>query len=97
MQEEVQVLQHLARVAAASSLYEGNCHPNVLAYIDSWEENDVLYIQTELCTSGNLQQFLETFGNAYRKLSEDRVWKILVDLSNVSKLVLIRIACYLNR
>ncbi|KAH0588971.1 Mitosis inhibitor protein kinase wee1 [Termitomyces sp. J132] len=82
LQEEVQVLQHLAQVAAASASYEGNRHPNVLAYIDSWEENDALYIQTELCTSGNLQQFLETFGNVYRKLSEDRVWKILVDLSN---------------
>ncbi|KAG6885681.1 hypothetical protein C0993_011166 [Termitomyces sp. T159_Od127] len=82
LQEEVQVLRHLSHVAATSGSYEGNCHPNVLAYIDSWEENDVLYIQTEVCTSGNLQQFLETFGNAYRKLSEDRVWKILVDLSN---------------
>ncbi|KAG6880196.1 hypothetical protein C0992_003860 [Termitomyces sp. T32_za158] len=82
LQEEVQVLRHLSHVAATCGSYEGNCHPNVLGYIDSWEENDALYIQTELCTSGNLRQFLETFGNAYRKLSEDRVWKILVDLSN---------------
>ncbi|KAG6873414.1 hypothetical protein C0995_015839 [Termitomyces sp. Mi166 len=82
LQEEVQVLRHLSQAAATSAAYEGNRHPNVLAYIDSWEENDALYIETELCTSGNLQQFLETFGNVYRKLSEDRVWKILVDLSN---------------
>lgn len=74
----MQVLQHLSQAA------EGKRHPNVLAYIDSWEEDEALYIQTELCESGNLAQFLWEFGRVYPRLSEDRVWKIIVDLSNVS-------------
>ncbi|KAF5380622.1 hypothetical protein D9615_004544 [Tricholomella constricta] len=82
LREEVHVLQHLSEVAASSSFYEGNRHPNVLAYIDSWEENEALYIRTELCESGNLSQFLWEFGRVYPRLAEDRVWKIVVDLSN---------------
>ncbi|KAG6836851.1 hypothetical protein H0H93_002292 [Arthromyces matolae] len=83
LHEEVKVLRRMSQVVAANSAsYDGNRHPNVLAYIDSWEEDGTLYIQTELCDSGNLEQFLDTFGSVYRKLSEDRVWKIIVDLSN---------------
>jgi len=82
LREEVQVLQHLSQVAASASSYEGNRHPNVLAYIDSWEEDEALYIRTELCESGNLAQFLWEFGRVYPRLAEDRVWKIIVDLSN---------------
>ncbi|KAG6918544.1 hypothetical protein DXG01_013634 [Tephrocybe rancida] len=82
LREEVQVLQHLSQVATNSTSYEGNRHPNVLAYIDSWEEDEALFIQTELCDSGNLAHFLWEFGRKYPKLAEDRVWKIVVDLSN---------------
>ncbi|KAG5648561.1 hypothetical protein DXG03_003172 [Asterophora parasitica] len=82
LREEVQVLQHLSQIAASTSSYEGNRHPNVLTYIDSWEENEALFIRTELCESGNLAQFLWEFGRVYPRLSEDRVWKIVVDLSN---------------
>jgi mitosis inhibitor protein kinase SWE1 len=77
------VLQHLSQVAAASN-YEDRRHPNVLAFIDSWEEDDTLFIQTELCESGNLAQFLWEFGRAYPRLDEERVWKILAELGNVS-------------
>ncbi|GLB37561.1 putative protein tyrosine kinase [Lyophyllum shimeji] len=82
LREEVQVLQHLSQVAASASSYEGNRHPNVLAFIDSWEEDEALYIQTELCEAGNLAQFLWEFGRVYPRLSEEKVWKIVVDLSN---------------
>ncbi|KAG6842142.1 hypothetical protein C0991_001635 [Blastosporella zonata] len=82
LREEVQVLYHLSQFAANSASYEGNRHPNVLAYIDSWEEDEALFIQTELCGSGNLAQFLWEFGRMYPKLAEERVWKIVVDLSN---------------
>ena len=80
LREEVDVLQHLCRAAA-----EGGPHPNVLAYIDSWEEDETLFIQTELCELGNLARFLWEYGKVFPRLDEARVWKIFVDLSNVSE------------
>ena len=61
----------------------GTRHPNVLAYIDSWEQDDALYIQTELCEFGNFAHFLWEYGRAFPQLDEARVWKIIADLSNV--------------
>lgn len=81
LREEVEVLKHLSQVSVSSG---GPRHPNVLAYIDSWEEDEVLYIQTELCESGNLARFLWEYGRVFPRLDEGRVWKIIVDLSNVS-------------
>ena len=57
-------------------------HPNVLGYIDSWEEDETLFIQTELCELGNFSSFLWAYGNAYPQLDEARVWKIFADLSS---------------
>ncbi|KAG6833559.1 hypothetical protein H0H87_005210 [Tephrocybe sp. NHM501043] len=82
LREEVQVLQHLSQAATNSAPNERHRHPNVLAYIDSWEEDEALFIQTELCVSGNLAHFLWEFGRMYPRLAEERVWKIVVDLSN---------------
>ncbi|KAI0260808.1 hypothetical protein BC834DRAFT_898433 [Gloeopeniophorella convolvens] len=76
LREEVEVLQHLARTAG------GAAHPNVLAYLDSWEQDDALYIQTELCECGNFARFLWEYGRAFPRLDEARVWKIVADLSN---------------
>jgi mitosis inhibitor protein kinase SWE1 len=78
------VLKHLSDSASREGLYGG--HPNVLAYIDSWEEDEALYIQTELCESGSLSRFLWEYGKVFPRLDESRVWKIIVDLSNVSNL-----------
>ena len=58
-------------------------HPNVLTYIDSWEQDDALYIQTELCEFGNFAHFLWEYGRTFPRLDEARVWKIIADLSNV--------------
>ena len=80
LREEVDVLQHLCKAAAA----EGGPHPNVLAYIDSWEEDEMLFIQTELCELGNLARFLWEYGKVFPRLDEARVWKVFADLSNVS-------------
>lgn len=81
LREEVEVLQHLSQV----SLQHGNAkQPNVLAYIDSWEQDETLYIQTELCELGNFARFLWEYGRAFPRLDEARVWKIFADLSNVS-------------
>lgn len=59
-------------------------HPNVLTYVDSWEQDDALFIRTELCELGNFARFLWEYGRAFPRLDEARVWKIMVDLSNVS-------------
>ena len=79
-------MNHLSQVSALS----GGRHPNVLTYIDSWEEDEALFIQTELCESGNLARFLWEYGRVFPRLDEGRVWKIVVDLANVSKLILFR-------
>lgn len=73
-------LQHLSHING------GNRHPNVLAFVDSWEEDESLFIRTELCELGNLARFLWEFGRAFPRLDEARVWKIIVDLSNVSSM-----------
>lgn len=76
------ILKHLSQAAQSTGLR--GSHPNVLAYIDSWEEDEALYIQTELCESGNLARFLWEYGRVFPRLDEARVWKIVVDLTNVS-------------
>ena len=95
LREEVEVLKHLSQVAGAegygtqvqtrSQAHPAALgrHPNVLGYIDSWEEDETLFIQTELCDSGNFAHFLWEYGKSYPKLDEERVWKILADLSDV--------------
>ncbi len=78
LREEADILRHLGQ------LNGGRRHPNVLAFVDSWEEDEVLYIQTELCELGSLGHFLWEYGRAFPRLDEARVWKIIADLSNVS-------------
>jgi mitosis inhibitor protein kinase SWE1 len=75
--EEVEVLEHLTTTAPKGR------HPNVLAHIDSWEQNDALYIRTELCGLGNFARFLWEYGATFPRLDEARVWKIIVDLTSV--------------
>jgi mitosis inhibitor protein kinase SWE1 len=84
LREEVEILQHLSNTYAAAS-EPGTPHPNVLAYIDSWEQDEALYIQTELCEFGNFAHFLWEYGRAFPRLDEARVWKIIADLSNVRR------------
>lgn len=59
----------------------GNDH--VLNINDHWEANSHLYIQSEYCESGNLRRFLDTVGYSSR-LDDFRIWKILLELSQVS-------------
>ncbi|KAJ7497443.1 hypothetical protein FB451DRAFT_1120964 [Mycena latifolia] len=73
LREEVEILQHLTC---------GGVQLNVLTFVDSWEEDDVLYIQTELCELGNFARFLWEYGRVFPRLDEARIWKIIVDLSN---------------
>lgn len=78
LREEVDVLMHLCRAAGTS------VHPNVLGYVDSWEQDETLYILTELCDYGNFAHFLGEYGHHFARLDEARVWKVFADLSNVS-------------
>jgi mitosis inhibitor protein kinase SWE1 len=59
----------------------GNDH--VLDIRTHWEADAHLYIQTEYCEGGNLRRFLDTVGYSSR-LDDFRIWKILLELSQVS-------------
>ena len=69
--QEVQVLKAL-----------GNSD-HVVHFIDSWEEKNYLYIQTEFCEEGSLDLFLGQVGRKGR-LDDFRIWKIMLELSLVS-------------
>ncbi|ODA80646.1 hypothetical protein RJ55_03605 [Drechmeria coniospora] len=52
---------------------------HVVQYIDSWEHNFHLYIQTEFCEEGTLDNFLGNVGRGGR-LDDFRIFKVLQDL-----------------
>ena len=58
-------------------------HRNVAKYVDSWEEDNMLFILTELYPLGNFAHFLSEYGTRFERLEEVRCWKILADLSSV--------------
>ncbi|KAI0718962.1 hypothetical protein C8T65DRAFT_69408 [Cerioporus squamosus] len=84
LREEVEILKHLSEAASRSPdpvVREAGRHPNILGYIDSWEEDETLFIQTELCELGNFAHFLWEYGRAFPRLDEARVWKIMAELA----------------
>jgi mitosis inhibitor protein kinase SWE1 len=89
LREEVDILQRLSQASASSTDSNGirGRHPNVLAYVDSWEQDEALYICTELCELGNFAHFLWEYGRVFPRLEEARVWKVIVDLSNVRPVI----------
>lgn len=68
---EVEILQAL----------RGNEH--IIDLSDTWECKGHLYIQTEFCENGNLKDFLTQTGFKGR-LDDFRIWKILLELCQVS-------------
>jgi mitosis inhibitor protein kinase SWE1 len=68
--QEVSVLKALGR------------SDHVIHLIDSWEEKNHLYIQTEYCEEGSLDLFLSDVGRKGR-LDDFRIWKIMLELSQV--------------
>ncbi|KAK5992319.1 Mitosis inhibitor protein kinase wee1 [Cladobotryum mycophilum] len=52
---------------------------HVVQYVDEWEHNFHLYIQTEFCEEGTLDKFLGNVGRSGR-LDDFRIYKILQDL-----------------
>lgn len=85
LREEVDILKQLTE---ASEGRRG--HPNVLRYIDSWEQDSLLFIQTELCALGSFGRFLWDYGRKFPRLDEARVWKILAELTEVRVLLPLR-------
>ncbi|RAL15041.1 tyrosine protein kinase SWE1 [Aspergillus homomorphus CBS 101889] len=53
---------------------------HIISFMDSWEDNGHLYIQTEFCEEGSLDVFLAQVGLKAR-LDDFRIWKILMELS----------------
>lgn len=53
---------------------------HILAFVDSWEADRYLYIQTEFCEEGGLDGFLRQTGQG-GTLDTFRTWKILLELS----------------
>ncbi|KAF2973498.1 hypothetical protein GQX73_g222 [Xylaria multiplex] len=55
-------------------------YDHVLQLIDNWEENNSLYIQTEFCEEGNLNEFLTEVG-AKGRLDDFRIWKVMLEIA----------------
>ncbi|GKZ22809.1 protein kinase, membrane associated tyrosine threonine 1 [Aspergillus brasiliensis] len=53
---------------------------HIISFMNSWEDNGHLYIQTEFCEEGSLDVFLAQVGLKAR-LDDFRIWKIMLELS----------------
>lgn len=85
LREGVDILKHLSDAVSRSSdpaVRDASRHPDILGYIDSWEEDETLYIQTELCELGNFAHFLWEYGGAFPRLNDTQVWQIMAELAS---------------
>ena len=58
---------------------DGRYH--VLTLISAWESNNYLYIMTDYCENGSLENFLlKECEISHRRIDEWRVWKILLEI-----------------
>lgn len=73
-------LRRLEEVDILRLVSNGHC-PQVITFVDAWEQNGRLFIQTELCENGNLCAFLEEYGREHEQLDETRVWKVLTEVA----------------
>ncbi|KAI1133452.1 hypothetical protein F5Y10DRAFT_260333 [Nemania abortiva] len=53
---------------------------HILQLVNNWEEDNNLYIQTEFCEEGNLNEFLKEVG-AKGRLDDFRIWKIMLEMT----------------
>lgn len=81
-------LRKLQEVEVLRALGQGD---HTINYIDSWECDGHLYIQTEFCEEGALDSFLERAGQRAR-LDDFRIWKIMLEISLVRISVLYALA-----
>lgn len=56
---------------------------HIVHLLDTWEDKNHLYIQTEFCEEGSMDLFLSQVGRKGR-LDDFRIWKILLELGLVS-------------
>lgn len=70
------------RIREVNVLTTLNNSDHIISFLNSWEENGHLYIQTEFCEEGSLDVFLAQVGLKAR-LDDFRIWKILLELSLV--------------
>ncbi|KAF7546706.1 hypothetical protein G7046_g9224 [Stylonectria norvegica] len=68
-----------AKLREAQALKALSLADHVVKYVDEWEHNSHLYIQTEFCEEGNLERFLANVGHGGR-LDDFRIFKVLHDL-----------------
>jgi membrane-associated tyrosine/threonine-specific cdc2-inhibitory kinase len=54
-------------------------HPNCVKYINAWEEDYSLYIQTELCF-GSLKDYIDTKD----VIPEEEIWNFILDITLVT-------------
>ncbi|KAH7831775.1 putative membrane-associated tyrosine- and threonine-specific cdc2-inhibitory kinase [Monocercomonoides exilis] len=52
-------------------------HPNLISFIQAWECDGLMIIQTELCENGNLESFI----TENDVLDESMLWNILLDVA----------------
>lgn len=83
--EEVEILRNLTY--SNKNHGDDDSKEYIVNLIDAWELRGHLYIVTEYCENGNLDTFLSERGNVSR-LDEWRVWKILVEITLVSSIVI---------
>ncbi|GLD99359.1 hypothetical protein PINS_up008078 [Pythium insidiosum] len=65
--EESKIVDHLAS--------SGACFDHILRYYRAWQESGYLYVQTELCSGGNLRDLLD--GQNSVPLPEELLWNVL--------------------
>ncbi|OLN85896.1 Mitosis inhibitor protein kinase wee1 [Colletotrichum chlorophyti] len=69
----------LAKLREVHALQALTHADHVVHYVDSWEQNQYLYIQTEYCDEGTLDKFLSNVGRKGR-LDDFRIWKVIHDI-----------------
>ncbi|KAF6816251.1 hypothetical protein CSOJ01_03100 [Colletotrichum sojae] len=69
----------LAKLREVHALQALTHADHVIHYVDSWEQNQYLYIQTEYCDEGTLDKFLSNVGRKGR-LDDFRIWKVIHDI-----------------
>ncbi|OQR86018.1 ser/thr kinase [Achlya hypogyna] len=72
--QEIKIYERLTHSAPAC--------PYLVQYFQAWQERGHLYLQTELCPAGTLQDWLDTAReNGAKPVPEELLWSILHDVS----------------
>ena len=57
----------------------------IVRYVDDFRENDRIYLITEFCDSGNLNEYILNKNKKNEKISEKEAIKILIDILAIIK------------